>query len=216
MKDARILIALPDLGNVGPATLDYIRSQLNAKLRAAREIPAAPAVILNKGEMFDIPRERIYDLPQQKLSIRIFDAQPTNDAEIYKLGKKLAKELEREAKEIIVLSAIRGVSEKEQNLYALSNNPKIFDGTDIKTQDVNKKVGVIGGLAGMIYYYFQNSKIPCSIILIESGEKPEQIKNGIDKTIRALASYLKVTIDTSGIDKLFAPISIAQEKKYIG
>ncbi len=216
MKDARILIALPDLGNVGPATLDYIRSQLNAKLRAAREIPAAPAVILNKGEIFDIPRERIYDLPQQKLSIRIFDAQPTNDAEIYKLGKKLAKELQREAKEIIVLSAIRGVSEKEQNLYALSNNPKIFDGTEIKTQDVNKKVGVIGGLAGMIYYYFQNSKTPCSIILIESGEKPEQIKNGIDKTIRALASYLKITIDTSGIDKLFAPISIAQEKKYIG
>lgn len=216
MKGTINLIAFPDLGNVGPATLDYIRTQLNAKLIKSREIPSAPAVILNKGEMFDIPKERIYKVENHNLTIRIFDAQPVLDAEIYKLGKKLATEIGKEAKEIIILSSVRGISEKEQNIYALSNNPKIFEGTEIKTEEVNKKVGMIGGLAGMIYYYFQNSKISCSILLIESGDKPEQIRYAIEKTTKSLANYLRINIDTSGIAKMFSPINITQERKYIG
>ncbi|MCW1293374.1 MAG: hypothetical protein QXV66_00085 [Candidatus Rehaiarchaeum fermentans] len=162
------LVVFPEMSMLSSKIAEILISSSKAKLVKEREIPFPPAIVINKNEDFEIPKERIYK--SKNLIIRIFDATPVYPEEIIKLSKNLAKEIIKETDNLINIVGRQLVGEGPLRIYLISNFEKnLYPPFQKPTQ-----FSGIEGMPGLLYYYLKNTKVKTSVWLVDFYEKDRE------------------------------------------
>lgn len=196
-------IAFPDITIIPTKVAEILLKETKAKLIEEREIPFAPAVIINKGNHFEIPKERKY---RDSVIIRTFDAIPVYPEEIYNLSKKVVKEIQKEANTYFTIITRRLPGNGRSKYYLISNS-------DIKIDlpFASESVGAIEGMGALIFEGLQKTNVKAFIILIDVFDK-DDVNLIIKEVIDAISKYfdLKIKIEE------FKTYNVNEEKKYVG